>query len=116
VHELRTYSSAPGELAAIPTARDRVRGRGALAYRIWSYTNACYEPPEPFVAPKPFVPFAIAAVELEHEKMIVLGQVVAGVGVDELEVGMPMELDETLYRDGDTDKLIWKWKPAGSAR
>jgi len=23
---------------------------------------------------------------------------------------------ETLYRDGDTDKLIWKWKPAGSAR
>jgi uncharacterized OB-fold protein len=85
--------------------------------RVWSYTNACYEPPEPFVAPKPFEPFAIAAVELEREKMIVLGQVVAGVGVEELEVGMPMELVlETLYRDGDTDKLIWKWKPAGGVR
>jgi uncharacterized OB-fold protein len=85
--------------------------------RVWSYTNACYEPPEPFVAPKPFEPFAIAAVELEREKMIVLGQVVAGVGVEELEVGLPMELVlETLYRDGDTDKLIWKWKPAGGAR
>lgn len=80
--------------------------------RIWSYTNACYEPPEPFVAPQPFVPFAIAAVELEREKMIVLGQVVAGVDVGELAIGMPMELVlETLYRDGDTDKLIWKWKP-----
>ena len=84
--------------------------------RIWSYTNACYEPPEPFVAPKPFEPFAIAAVELELEKMIVLGQVVRGVGAESLEVGMPMELVlETLYRDGDTEKLIWKWKPACGA-
>ena len=74
--------------------------------RIWSYTNACYEPPEPFVAPKPFEPFAIAAVELDREKMIVLGQVVAGIGVDALEVGMPMELVlETLYREGDTEKI-----------
>jgi uncharacterized OB-fold protein len=80
--------------------------------RIWSYTNACYQPPEPFVAPDPYVPFAIAAVELEKEKMIVLGQVVAGVDVADLAVGMPVELVlETLYRDGDNDKLIWKWRP-----
>ena len=85
--------------------------------RVWSYTNACYEPPEPFVAPQPFVPFAIAAVELEREKMIILGQVATGVGVESLKVGMAMELVlETLYREGDTDKLIWKWKPAGAAR
>ena len=85
--------------------------------RVWSYTNACYEPPEPFVAPKPFEPFAIAAVELEREKMIVLGQVVRGVGVESLKVGMPMELVlETLYRDRDTDRLIWKWKPVEGAR
>ena len=32
--------------------------------RIWSYTNACYQPPPPYVAADPFVPFAIAAVEL----------------------------------------------------
>ena len=85
--------------------------------RIWSYTNACYEPPEPFVAPKPFQPFAIAAVELERERMIVLGQVATGIGVEQLKVGMPMELTlETLYQDGDTDKLIWKWKPMGEPR
>ena len=80
--------------------------------RIWSYTNACYQPPPPFVAPEPFVPFAIAAVELEAERMIVLGQVVSGVDVTQLKVGMPVELVlEPLYRDGDTDKLVWKWKP-----
>ena len=85
--------------------------------RIWSYTNACYQPPEPFVAPDPYVPFAIAAVELDKEKMIVLGQVVAGVDVAELAVGMPVELVlETLYRDGEQDKLIWKWRPLPAAK
>lgn len=82
--------------------------------RLWSYTNACYKPPEPFVAAEPFVPFAIAAVELEAEKMIVLGQVVAGVGVEQLEVGMTMELVlDTLSEDADATRLTWKWKPAG---
>jgi len=80
--------------------------------KIWSYTNACYQPPEPFVAPDPYVPFAIAAVELEKERMTILGQVVSGVDVGALRVGMPVELVlETLYRDGAQDKLIWKWRP-----
>lgn len=83
--------------------------------RIWSYTNACYQPPEPYVSPDPFEPFAIAAVELEKERMIVLGQVVRGVGVEQLSVGMPMELVlETLYVQGDTEKVIWKWRPLGA--
>jgi uncharacterized protein len=80
--------------------------------RIWSYTNACYQPPEPFVAPDPFEPFAIAAVELEKERMVVLGQVVKGVGVEQLKVGQPMELVlEPLYAEGDTEKMVWKWRP-----
>ena len=80
--------------------------------RIWSYTNACYQPPEPFVAPDPYVPFAIAAVELEKERMIVLGQVVSGTDVDALAVGMPVELVlEPLYRDERGDRLVWKWRP-----
>ena len=80
--------------------------------RIWSYTNACYQPPPPFVAPEPFVPFAIAAVELQAERMIVLGQVIGGVDVTQLKVGMPVELVlEPLYREGGTDKLVWKWRP-----
>ncbi|HUL19122.1 MAG TPA: OB-fold domain-containing protein [Steroidobacteraceae bacterium] len=83
--------------------------------RIWSYTNACYQPPPPFVAADPFVPFAIAAVELTAERMIVLGQVAAGVGVEQLKVGMAVELVlEPLYADDDTEKLVWKWKPLGA--
>jgi hypothetical protein len=83
--------------------------------RIWSYTNACYQPPPPYVAADPYVPFAIAAVELERERMIVLGQMAAGVEVAQLRVGMPVELVlEALHADGAADKLVWKWKPQGS--
>ena len=83
---------------------------------LWSYTNACYQPPEPFVAPDPFEPYAIAAVQLEAEQMVVLGQVVAGVGVEDLTVGMPMELVlETLHEDDDSEKVTWKWKPGAAA-
>ena len=83
---------------------------------LWSYTNACYQPPEPFVAPVPFEPYAIAAVQLEAEQMTILGQVVEGVTVDELKVGMPMELVlETLHEDEEDTKVVWKWKPAEGA-
>ena len=79
---------------------------------LWSCTNAGYAPPEPFVAADPYVPFAIAAVELAAERMVVLGQVVAGVEVTDLEVGQEMELVlDTLYTDEESEKLIWKWKP-----
>lgn len=83
---------------------------------LWSYTNACYQPPEPFVAPDPFEPYAIAAVHLEQEQMVVLGQVVKPFGVDDLEVGMPMELVlDVLHSGEDGDKIIWKWQPEASA-
>jgi uncharacterized OB-fold protein len=84
--------------------------------RLWSYTNNCYAPPAPFVSPKPtFEPYAIAAVELEREKMVVLGQVVDGVGVEQLEVGMQMELVlGTLFEDEQNEYVVWKWKPASA--
>lgn len=81
--------------------------------RVWSYTNACYQPPEPFVAPDPFLPYAIAAVELEKEQMLVLGQVIEGVSCEDLKVGMPMELVlEPLHETDDDIKVTWKWRPA----
>lgn len=83
---------------------------------LWSCTNAGYAPPEPYVAADPFEPFAIAAVELEAERMVVLGQVVKGVGPEDLRVGQAMELVlEPLSEDADTVKLTWKWKPATEA-
>jgi uncharacterized OB-fold protein len=85
--------------------------------RLWSYTNNCYAPPPPFVAADPFEPYAVAAVELEAEHMVVLGQVEAGIPVEKLEVGMPMELVlGTLFEDADHAYTIWKWRPLESER
>lgn len=86
--------------------------------KVWSFTNACYQPPEPYVAADPYVPFTIAAVELAQEKMIVLGQVVEGVNVSDLKAGMEMELVlAPLSEDDSAVKLTWKWQPvAGTAK
>ncbi|PIE40782.1 MAG: benzoylsuccinyl-CoA thiolase [Gammaproteobacteria bacterium] len=83
--------------------------------KVWSFTNACYKPPEPFVAAEPFEPYTIAAVELEREKMIVLGQVVTGVEVADLKAGMEMELVlDTLFETDEAEKLTWKWQPVSA--
>lgn len=79
---------------------------------VWSYTNAGYQPPKPYVAADPYMPFSIAAVELSREKMVVMGQVVAGVTVDDLAVGTEVELViDTLYEDDDHEYVVWKWRP-----
>jgi uncharacterized OB-fold protein len=80
---------------------------------IWSYTVNHYAPPPPYVAADPFVPYPLAAVQLEREGLIVLGQVAEGVDAATLRVGMPMKLDiGVLYRDADGDHLIYTWAPA----
>jgi uncharacterized protein len=79
---------------------------------VWSCTDARYQPPPPYVAADPYVPFAIAAVELATERLIVLGQVAEGYGVEDLSVGAPVELVlETLYELDDVPQLVWRWKP-----
>ena len=85
--------------------------------RLWSYTNNAYQPPAPYVSPQdPYQPFAIAAVELERERMVVLGQVVDGVTVADLEVGMEMELVlDRLSEDAENEYLVYKWRPASFA-
>jgi uncharacterized protein len=80
---------------------------------LWSYTNAVYKPPEPYVANEPFAPFGIAAVELERERMIVLGQLAKGVALETLSIGMKLELVLEPLDDG---KLTWKWKPVEEKR
>ncbi len=84
--------------------------------KVWSFTNNCYQPPQPYVSPDPFVPYAIAAVELDDEKMVVLGQVAAGTDASELKVGMHVELVlEKLFEDEESEYLVWKWKPVSQA-
>ncbi|HUO39029.1 MAG TPA: OB-fold domain-containing protein [Mycobacterium sp.] len=92
-------------LAAAPLSR---RGR------LWSYTENRYAPPPPYPAPEPFEPFAVAAVELAAEGLIVLGKVVAGTLAADLAVGMKMELAvETLYVDDDgVARSTYAWRTA----
>ncbi len=80
--------------------------------RLWSFTNNESQPPAPYMSPDPFVPYAIAAVELSEEKMVVLGQVASDVDFARLKAEMEMELVlETLFEDDDSEYLVWKWKP-----
>ncbi len=82
---------------------------------LWSWTDAAYAPPPPFVAQDPHVPFAIACVELAEEQMVIMGQVATGFSVEDLSMGMEMELTlETLYEDDDNEYIVWKWKPVGA--
>ncbi len=80
---------------------------------VWSYTDARYQPPLPYVVPgAEHRPFALAAVELAAEGLVVMGQVVPGVSVDDLAVGAPVELVvDTLYEDDEHTYLVWKWAP-----
>ena len=74
---------------------------------LWSFTNAAYQPPEPYISSEPFQPFGIAAVELAKEKMTVLGQLATGTDLKTLKAGMTMEL---ILEPLDDGKLTWKWK------
>jgi uncharacterized OB-fold protein len=105
-----TMSRAPGHATATlePVELSRTG-------KLWSYTNAGYQPPDPYIpVSDPYEPFFIAAVELDAEKMVVLGACPAGVTGDELRVGTDMELVlDTLYTDDDHEYVVWKWQPVG---
>jgi uncharacterized protein len=79
---------------------------------VWSYTENRYPPPAPYPSPDPFEPFAIAAVELADEGLIVLGKVVEGTLAEDLSVGAEMELTTMpLYIDDDgVQRLTYAWR------
>ena len=93
------------ELAQVPLSR-----RGT----VWSYTENRYAPPPPYPSPDPFEPFAVAAVQLADEGLIILGKVVEGTLAADLEVGMEMELTTMpLYTDDEgVERITYAWKIA----
>lgn len=96
---------AGDKLEQVPLSR-----RGTL----WSYTENRYTPPPPYPAPDPFEPFAVAAVELAREGLIVLGKVVDGTLAADLKVGMEMELTTMpLFIDDDgVERIVYAWRIA----
>src|SRR5690349_15844298 len=56
--------------------------------KVWSYTDAQYQPPPPYIATTdPYEPLALAAVELADEQFAILRPVAKGSGVAHLTVG-----------------------------
>ena len=81
--------------------------------KVWSWTTNHYEPPPPYVAPNPFVPYTVVAVELPDEQMVVLGPLAAGCDPADLRVGADVELAlGTLYEDDDHEYVVWQWRLA----
>lgn len=82
---------------------------------VWSYTDAQYQPPAPYIVESDeFEPFTLAAVELAAEGLVVLGQVVGGYTTGDLEVGSEVELTlGPLHSDDLHTYLIWRWQPVG---
>lgn len=80
---------------------------------VWSYTDAQYQPPPPYIPPgDAHEPFALAAVELANEQVVILGQVAKGYGVDDLSVGATVELViEPLYELDGVEHVMYRWKP-----
>ncbi len=95
---------APTEdLTEVPLSR---RGK------VWSWTTNHYQPPAPYVAAEPFLPYTVVAVELADEQMVVLGPLAPEANPNDLRVGTEVEVTlGTLYEDDDHEYVIWQWKP-----
>jgi uncharacterized OB-fold protein len=100
----RNPECSGGGLVEVPLSR---RGR------VWSYTDSRYRPPSPYVTDPelPWEPYALIAVELEPERMVVLGQGAPGVSVADLAVGMEMEIVQGVLPPGG--ETTWNWRPTG---
>jgi uncharacterized OB-fold protein len=108
-----------GELAEHPLSP---RGR------VWSYTDGRYRPPAPYASDPdaPWVPYTIVAVELEAERMVVLGQAAPGVTVADLAVGMAVEVvpgvlnseggDGSDGAEPGTEWTTWHFRPVAAER
>ncbi|MGH2727717.1 MAG: Zn-ribbon domain-containing OB-fold protein [Actinomycetota bacterium] len=93
-----------GELERVPLSRTG---------RVWSFSVNHYAAPPPALSPEPFEPYAVAAVELAEERIVILGRVADGIAFDALKVGLEMEIvvEPIIPR---ADELVWKWKPVSA--
>ena len=108
-----TYAFPP-ELFGCPNPRcgatDLERVPLSRRGRVWSFSVNHYAAPPPALSLDPFEPYAVAAVELTEERIVVLGRVADGVAFEALRVGAEMEIVVEPIIPG-SGELVWKWKP-----
>lgn len=115
--QCRTYVFPPrANNCPNPACETGTLEAAALSRRgtLWSFTENHYQPPSPYPPSDPFEPFAVAAVELAGEGLIVLGKVVTGTRAADLKIGMQMELTTMpLYVDDDgVERTVYAWRIA----
>ena len=112
--ETGSYFFPPTPGSANPAAPFEERETVELSRegRVWSWTTQMYQPPAPYVSTEPFEPYTIVAVELEKERMFVLGQLASGHAADALKAGQAVQLVlEPLFEEDGKQHMIWKWQP-----
>jgi len=78
--------------------------------KIWSYTSADYPPALPYQISEPFEPFLICAAQLEEENLVICGQMMPGIDINDLDVGMKVKIAlDVLYEDDEYEYIVWKW-------
>ena len=79
---------------------------------VWSWATNHYAPPAPYVAPDPFVPYTVVAVELDGEGLTVLGQLEPDVDPAGLSVGLPVEVTVSeLFTDESGPRTMFRFRP-----
>jgi uncharacterized OB-fold protein len=78
--------------------------------KLLSFTLICYQPPPPYVGPKPFVPFPLGEVAFS-EGVAIIGQL-TGRKYEDLKVGMEAEMIvDKLYEDENGNEIMgWKFR------
>ncbi len=77
---------------------------------LWSWTVNHYPPPPPYPAQEPFVPYATVAVQLEKEKIRVLGLLHPDSDAAQLRAGLEMELALAPLAAGSKQPELWHWR------
>ncbi len=83
--------------------------------KLFTFTVNYYQPPPPYHAPDPFVPYANGWIELP-EGLMVQAMIAPGYNEKSLKIGMKMELIiDKLYEDEQGNEVVsWKFKPVSS--
>lgn len=63
----------------------------------------------------PFVPYTVLAVELDEERMVVLGRLAPDCDPATLTSGAEVEVERgVLYEDDENQYMVWQWRPVAT--
>ena len=83
--------------------------------RVWSWTTNHYKPPAPYMPADPFVPYTVLAVELDEERLVVLGRLAPDCDPATLTSGVEVEVERgVLYEDEANQYMVWQWRPVAT--